>query len=80
MKGTQKKKKRSNSVVVASRRSDYEEYSLLESDSAQSSGNSPTFQEERAASIFITAENILKEAARSFKESAISTRLHGVTS
>jgi hypothetical protein len=68
-------------VVAASRRSDYEEYSLLESDAAQFSGNLPTFQEERATSIFITVENILKkEEVRSFKESAISTRLHGVTS
>jgi hypothetical protein len=68
-------------VVAASRRSDYEEYSLLESDAAQSSGNLPTFQEEGGTSIFITVENILKkEAVRSFKESAISTRLHGVTS
>jgi hypothetical protein len=68
-------------MVPASRRRDCEEYSLLESDAAQSSANLPTFQEERAASIFITVENILKkEATRSFKESRISTRLHGVTS
>jgi len=68
-------------VVAASRRSDYEEYSLLGSDAAHSSENLPTFQEKRAESIFITVENILKEeAVRSFKESAISTRLHGVIS
>jgi hypothetical protein len=67
-------------VIAASRRSDNEQYSLLESDAAQSRGNLPTFQEERAASIFITVEDVLKEeAARSFKESAISTRLQGVT-
>jgi hypothetical protein len=68
-------------VVAASRRSDYEECSLLESDAAHSSENLPTFQEKRAESIYITVENILKEeAARSFKESAISTRVHGVIS
>ena len=48
-------------MVEASRRSEYEEYSLLESDAAQSSGNLPTFQEERATSIFIKVENIMKK-------------------
>ena len=64
-------------MFSASCRNDY----IFECDAGQSSGNLAKFQENRPASIFITVENILKEeAARSFKESAISTRMHRVTS